>query len=57
MRENGYIKSFNGKLRGKLLNREVLTEQWTGEYNQVRPRSSLGYLPPAPESTILVTLT
>jgi transposase InsO family protein len=64
--ENGYIESFNGKLRDELLNREVLTtltearvliEQWRREYNQVRPHSALGYRPPAPEAIILVTLT
>jgi len=40
-RENGYIESFNGKLRDELLNREILTtleeakvliEQWRKEY-------------------------
>jgi len=64
--ENGYIESFNGKLRDELLNREafytlteakVLIEQWRREYNQVRPHSSLGYRPPAPEAIIPVTLT
>ncbi len=64
--ENGYIESFNGKLRDELLNREIFTtlteakvliEQWRREYNQVRPHSSLGYRPPAPEARILVTLT
>jgi len=64
--ENGYIESFNGKLRDELLNREifmtlteakVLIEQWRQEYNQVRPHSSLGYRPPAPEARIPVTLT
>ena len=64
--ENGYIESFNGKLRDELLNREVFTtlteakvliEQWRREYNQVRPHSSLGYQPPAPEAKIPVTLT
>ena len=63
--ENGYIESFNGKLRDELLNREVFTtlkeakvliEQWRKEYNQIRPHSALGYQPPAPEA-ILVTLT
>jgi transposase InsO family protein len=58
-RENGYIESFNGKLRDELLNGEifmtlleaqVLTEQWRKEYNEVRPHSSLGYRPPAPET-------
>ena len=57
--ENGYIESFNGKLRDELLNGEifttleeaqVLTELWRREYNQVRPHSSLGYTPPAPEA-------
>jgi transposase InsO family protein len=56
--ENGYVESFNGKLRDELLNREIFTtlteakvliEQWRREYNQVRPHSSLGYRPPAPE--------
>ena len=64
--ENGYIESFNGKLRDELLNREIFTtlteasvliEQWRREYNQVRPHSSLGYRPPAPEARISVTLT
>jgi transposase InsO family protein len=56
--ENGYNESFNGKLRDELLNREifynlkeakVLIENWRKEYNTVRPHSSLGYRPPAPE--------
>jgi transposase InsO family protein len=64
--ENGYIESFNGKLRDELLNREIFTTlieakvligQWGKEYNQVRPHSSLGYRPPAPEARIPVTLT
>jgi transposase InsO family protein len=64
--ENGYIESFNGKLRDELLNREifmtlteakVLIEQWRQEYNQVRPHSSLGYKPPVPEAKMLETLT
>ena len=57
--ENGYIESFNGKLRDELLNGEifetlleakVLIERWRVEYNTVRPHSSLGYRPPAPEA-------
>ena len=55
--ENGYIESFNGKLRDELLNREIFTtlleakvliEQWRREYNHIRPHSSLGYKPPVP---------
>lgn len=57
--ENGYVESFNGKLRDELLDREifytlweaqVLVEQWRRTYNQLRPHSSLGYRPPAPEA-------
>ena len=59
--ENGYIESFNGKLRDELLNGEifdtlleakVLIERWRRQYNQVRPHSSLNYRSPAPESWI-----
>jgi len=57
--ENGYCESFNGKLRDELLNGEifftlqeakVLIERWRVHYNTVRPHSSLGYRPPAPEA-------
>ncbi len=57
--ENGYVESFNGTLRDQLLNGEifdtlleakVLIERWRREYNTIRPHSSLGYLPPAPEA-------
>ena len=56
--ENGYVESFNGKLRDELLRAEVfnslreaqvLIEQWRRHYNTARPHSSLGYRPPAPE--------
>jgi len=64
--ENGYIESFNGKLRDELLNRELFTtlkeakaliEQWRQEYNHIRPHSSLGYRPPAPEVIMSEALT
>jgi putative transposase len=56
--ENGYCESFNSKLRDELLNGEifyslaearVVVESWRQHYNTVRPHSSLGYKPPAPE--------
>ena len=62
--ENGYIESFNEKLRDELLDREIFTtleeakvliEQWRREYNQVRPHSALGYRPPAPEAILAMT--
>lgn len=60
--ENGYNESFNGKMRDELLNGEifdtlleakVVIELWRREYNTMRPHSSLGYRPPAPEATWL----
>lgn len=57
--ENGYVESFNGKLRDQLLNGEifdtvreaqVVVEDWRRHYNTVRPHSALGHRPPAPEA-------
>ena len=54
--ENGYIESFNGKLRDELLNGEifdtvlearVVTETLRKHYNTIRPHSSLEYRAPA----------
>jgi len=53
--ENGYIESFNGKLRDDILDRElfysvkeakVIVEDWRLEYNNHRPHSGLGYMTP-----------
>ena len=61
--ENGYVESFNGKLRDELLDGEIvytlreakiLIERWRVHYNHVRPHSALGYRPPAPEATLPV---
>jgi len=60
--ENGYVESFNARLRDELLNGEIfcslreaqiIIEQWRQHYNQERPHSSLGYKPPAPEAIVL----
>lgn len=54
--QNGFVESFNGKLRDELLNREwfrsraeakVLIERWRQFYNERRPHSAHGYKPPA----------
>ena len=53
--ENGYIESFNGRLRDELLNGELflglaearyLVEAWRVEYNTHRPYSALNYRTP-----------
>lgn len=59
--ENGYVESFNARLRDELLNREIfyslreaqiIIEGWRKHYNTKRPHSALGYRPPAPETII-----
>lgn len=54
--QNGFVESFNSKLRDELLNREwfrgraeakVLIEQWRQFYNEQRPHSAHRYQPPA----------
>lgn len=56
--ENGYIESFNARLRDELIDGEIfytlkeariIVESWRRHYNTVRPHGSLGYKPPAPE--------
>ena len=56
--ENGYIESFNARLRDELLDGEIfytlkeakiVIESWRRHYNTVRPHASLGYRAPAPE--------
>ena len=57
--ENGYIESYNGKLRDKLLAHEqfdtlteakLLVKRLRRHYSTAKPHSSLGYQPPAPEA-------
>jgi transposase InsO family protein len=64
--ENGYIESFNGKMRDELLDREIFTTlaeaqvligQWRREYNHFRPHSAKNYRPPAPEAILAGILT
>jgi len=54
--ENGYIESFDGRLRDELLNRELflsinelryVVDRWRMDYNHYRPHSSLDYMAPA----------
>ena len=56
--ENGFIESFNARLRDELLDGEIfyslaeakiVIESWRLHYNTERPHGSLGYKPPAPE--------
>ena len=56
--ENGYVESFNARLRDELLNGEIfytlreaqiVIESWRRHFNTFRPHETLGYKPPAPE--------
>jgi len=60
-RESGYIESFSGKLRDRLLNGElfytlkeaqILVANWRRLYNGLRPHSSRGRRAPAPETIV-----
>jgi len=53
--QNGYIESFNGRMRDELLNESLfinldqarqLIDEWAADYNTARPHSSLGYKTP-----------
>lgn len=54
--QNGYIESFNGRMRDELLNESLffgldnarqVIEAWVADYNTARPHSSLAYKTPA----------
>ena len=54
--QNGYVESFNGRMRDELLNESLFfglaharaaIAEWVEDYNQARPHSSLGYQTPA----------
>src|SRR5204862_4277180 len=56
--ENGYVETFNARLRDELLDGEIfytlreaqiIIESWRRHFNTIRPHESLGYKPPAPE--------
>ena len=56
--ENGFVESFNARLRDELLDGEIfytlqeaqiVIESWRRHYNAVRPHASIGYRAPAPE--------
>lgn len=62
--QNAYIESFNGRLRDECLNEHWFTsllharaviENWRGEYNEERPKKSLGGLTPAQYAKQLAT--
>ena len=59
--ENGYVESFNARLRDELLDGEIfytlreakiVIESWRRHYNAIRPHASLGYRAPACRSSL-----
>ena len=63
--QNGYIESFNGRMRDELLNESLfidlgqarqLIDAWATDYNTARPHSSLGYKTPAAYADTLTAL-
>ena len=54
--DNAYVESFNGRLREECLNANwflsledarVKIEAWRRDYNESRPHTALGHVPPA----------
>ena len=54
--QNGYVESFNGRMRDELLNETLflslaharaVVRAWADDYNTERPHSALGYATPA----------
>ncbi len=62
--ENGYVESFNARMRDEFLNGElfgnmyeaqVLIKRWVDYYNTIRPHSSLRGRVPAPQTIIPIS--
>ncbi len=60
--QNGFCKSFNGRMRDKLLNETLFLglrhacmklATWVDDFNTARPHSALGYLTPAAQTALL----
>ncbi|GAA5540247.1 IS3 family transposase ISAtu5 [Brucella sp. NBRC 113783] len=60
--QNGYVESFNGRMRDELLNERLFfgldhargaIAEWADDYNNFRPHSSLGYQTPADYAGII----
>jgi putative transposase len=54
--QNGFVESFNGRMRDELLNETLFFHldharasiaRWTADFNESRPHSAIGYLTPA----------
>ena len=60
--QNGYVESFNGRMRDELLNESLFfgldharaaIADWVADFNTARPHSSLGYQTPAAYAEVL----
>ena len=60
--QNGYIESFNGRMRDELLNESLFfgldharsaIAEWVEDFNTARPHSSLGYQTPAAYAKVI----
>lgn len=63
-RATGAVHPINGRMRDELLNESLFfgfghartkIAAWVDDYNQCRPHSALGYIPPAAYAASLIT--
>ena len=57
--QNGFVESFNGRLRDELLNEALFSilAEWRADYNANRPHSGLGWMTPLAYAATLVPAT
>jgi len=64
--QNGFVESFNGRMRDKLLNEtmfrnlahaRIVIRDWAHDYNTNRPHSALGYETPEAFASHLISET
>jgi len=64
--QNGFVESFNGRMRDELLNdtmfrnmthARAVIRAWATDYNEERPHSALGYQTPKAFAEYLTTAT
>ena len=49
--QQSFVTSMNQEIFFSLKEAQIVIEQWRNQYNTIRPHSSIGYRPPAPQTS------